>query len=322
MKVIKRILAYLLGAILLLITVFAIQNYPAYSKPKQLSQLSDTGHIRLCLESVLNTQKPRNYRNPEILDTVAERIRLKFLQSTSRASFQEYKVGKTVYKNIIASFGPETGERVIVGAHYDVCGDQDGADDNASGVAGILELSRLLKSANLKYRIDLVAYSLEEPPFFDTRNMGSYIHAKFLSDSKIPVKGMVSLEMIGYFSDEDGSQNYPIGILKWIYGDKGDYITIVQKSLCGEFAKEYKEVAFKNNSISTKSFRSPAILGGVRLSDHLNYWKFGYSAIMVTNTAFFRNNNYHQTTDKLATLDIQKMALVIDGVYRTLTQLK
>jgi hypothetical protein len=231
-------------------------------------------------------------------------------------------VNGNTYKNIIASFGPENGKRIIVGAHYDVCGNQDGADDNASGVAGILELARLLKTQALKYRIDLVAYSLEEPPYFNTKQMGSYIHAKSLHDANISVKGMVSLEMIGYFSDKENSQDYPIGIMKWIYGDKGNFITIVQKSFCGEFAKEYKRLSFKNNSIPTKSFRTPWFLGGANLSDHQNYWKFGYSAIMVTNTAFFRNHNYHRNLDQLDALNIPKMGLVIDGVFRTLLSLK
>jgi len=152
-------------------------------------------------------------------------------------------------------------------------------------------------------------------------HMGSYIHAKSLHDSNISVKGMVSLEMIGYYSDKENSQSYPIGMMKWFYGDKGNFITIVQKSFCGEFAKEFKKLSFKNNSIDTKSFRTPSFLGGDN-SDQINYWKFGYSAVMVTNTAYYRNHNYHTKSDKQDLLDIPKMGLVIDGVFRTLVQLK
>lgn len=321
MKIFKRILLYLLLVLSVLILIFAIQNYPASSGPKNLPLLSDTNHIKKCLESLINTPKARNYRNTEVLDTVAERIKREFSQYTDRVSFQEYQAGNSIYKNVVASFGPEKGERIIAGAHYDVCGDQDGADDNASGVAGLLELARLFKQTNLKYRIDLVAFTLEEPPFFKTKNMGSYIHAKSLHDANVPVKGMISLEMIGYYAEEEGSQDYPVGVLEWVYGSKADYITIAQKSLCGAFAKEYKRVAFENNSIPTKSFRSPSFLGGVDLSDQINYWDFGYSAVMITNTAFFRNKNYHQPADKLATLNLSKMALTIDGVYRTLIHL-
>jgi Zn-dependent M28 family amino/carboxypeptidase len=267
---------------------------------------------------VINTPNPRYAGNIEMLDTVANRIQSEFLKYTGSVSFQPYRIGNKEFKNVTASFGPANAERIIVGAHYDVCGRQDGADDNASGVAGLLELARLLNKQKLKYRIDLVAYSTEEPPYFGTKNMGSYVHARSLHDSDVAVLGMISLEMIGYYSDEEKSQHYPVGLLKWFYGDKGDFITIVQKSFSGSFARQFKRLAFKNNSVSTKSFTAPSFFGGISLSDHRNYWKFGYSAVMVTNTSFFRNNNYHQVTDQLSTLDIDRMGLTIDGVYRTL----
>ena len=305
---------------MLLFVVF--QNIPASSDARSFGNLSDTSHLRRSLELIINTTGPRTYNNVDILDTVAERIRNEFQINTDRVSFQNYEVEGKQYKNVIASFGPEDGERVIVGAHYDVCGNQDGADDNASGVAGILELARLLKDKTSKYRIDLVAYTLEEPPYFNSKQMGSYIHAKSLHDAHVSIKGMISLEMIGYYSENENSQDYPIGFMKWIYGNKGNYITIVQKSFCGAFAKQFKELSFKNNSIPTKAFRAPSFIGGISLSDHKNYWKFGYSAVMVTNTAFYRNHNYHEETDKLATLDISKMGQTIDGVYRSLIALE
>jgi hypothetical protein len=152
--------------------------------------------------------------------------------------------------------------------------------------------------------------------------MGSYIHAKSLYDEKIPVKGMISLEMIGYFSEEENSQDYPVGIMKWFYGSKGNYITIVQKSLDGNFSKEFKKLSFTNNSILTKSFKAPSFFGGIDLSDHRNYWKFGYSTVMVTNTSFYRNKNYHTKGDILANINIPNMGLVIDGVFRVLKVIK
>ena len=318
----KRAIKYTFIIILLLITVFVIQNYPASSEPKNLPGLSDTTNIKNNLASIINTPDFRNHKNVAVLDTVAERIRKEFFKHTGRVSIQDYKVEGNNYKNVIASFGPEDGKRIIVGAHYDVRNEQDGADDNASGVAGVLELARLLKGQTLKYRIDLVAYTLEEPPYFNTKQMGSYVHAKSLYDADVSVKGMISLEMIGYYSDEKNSQGYPLGFMKWFYGNKANYITIVQKSFCGKFAREFKRLSFKNNSILTKSFRTPWFLGGANLSDHTNYWKFGYSAVMVTNTAFFRNHNYHKPSDKLQTLNVPKMALVIDGVFRTLVELE
>ncbi|MGG9962310.1 M28 family peptidase [Ferruginibacter sp. SUN106] len=318
----KKIIKYTLGVILLISGVFIVQNYPISSAPKNMPRLADTSNIRRNLAAIINTPKSRNYKNIAILDSIANYIRLEFLKSSDRVAIQQFGVSNQSYSNIIASFGPEDGERIIVGAHYDVCGDQDGADDNASGVAGLLELARLLNGNNLKYRVDLVAYALEEPPFFGTQQMGSYVHAKSLHDAKVRVKGMVSLEMIGYYSDEEGSQDYPVGFLKWFYGSKGNYITIVQKSIAGTFAKQFKELAFENNSILTKSFRAPSFFGGIDLSDHRNYWEFGYSALMVTNTSFYRNASYHQKGDVLQRLNIPNIGLVVDGVFRVLKAIK
>jgi hypothetical protein len=318
----KKLLISILIVLLLLIVVLVLQNHPCSSDPKDLSRLSDTTKIKRDLAAIVNTPRSRNFKNPEILDNVAGYVRSEFLKSTDRVTEQAFDVRSQSYRNIIASFGPQDGERIVVGAHYDVCGDQDGADDNASGVAGLLGLARLLKKESLKYRIDLVAYTLEEPPFFAREEMGSYIHAKSLHDAKIPVKGMISLEMIGFYSDEENSQRYPLGFLKWFYGNKGNFITIIQNSMAGSFSRNFKKLAFKNNSILTKSFQAPSFFGGIDLSDHRNYWKFGYSALMITNTSFYRNQNYHTKGDVLSKLNVPNIGLVVDGVFRTLTQME
>ncbi|RZK52318.1 MAG: M28 family peptidase, partial [Pedobacter sp.] len=209
-------------------------------------------------------------------------------------------------------------KRIIVGAHYDSCGDQEGADDNASGVVGLLELARLLKGQKINQRIDLVAYSLEEPPFFRTEYMGSYIHAKSLVESKTDVFEMISLEMIGYFKDEKKSQSYPLGLLSLIYGNKGNYITLVKKFGAGEFTRKFWRNFKSAKTIKTKKFAGPPALPGIDFSDHLSYWNFGFSALMLTDTSFFRNKNYHKSTDTMETLDISRMAKVIDGVLTSL----
>jgi Peptidase family M28 len=144
---------------------------------KPYPRLSDTSRIKADLTAITQTERPRNYRNTAVLDKTAAYIQSEFLKETPSVSEQKFKASNGVeYKNIIASFGPQDAERIIVGAHYDVCGDQEGADDNGSGMAGLLELARLLKNQPLKYRFDLVAYTLEEPPFFRTESMGSFVH--------------------------------------------------------------------------------------------------------------------------------------------------
>jgi hypothetical protein len=318
----KKIIKYFFFILLLLIGVLVLQNYPASSEPKNLARLCDTILIRKNLETIINTPKKRNFQNVDVLDSTANYIKSQFSTCTNRVTVQKFEARNKSYSNVIASFGPEGGERIIVGAHYDVCGEQDGADDNASGTVGLLALARLLTNTDLKYRIDLIAYTLEEPPFFRTEKMGSYVHAQSLYDAKIPVKGMISLEMIGYFSDEENSQDYPLGIMKWFYGSKGNYITIVQKSIDGAFSKQFKTLAFENNSILTKSFKAPSFFGGIDLSDHRNYWKFGYSAVMITNTSFYRDTNYHTQGDVLVNLNIPNIGLVVDGVFRALRKIK
>lgn len=225
------------------------------------------------------------------------------------------------YINLVASFGPQDAPRIIIGAHYDVCGEQQGADDNASGVAGLLELARMLKGADTagwKYRVDLVAYSLEEPPYFRTQVMGSAIHAKYLADSAIAVRGMVSLDMIGYFRDEKGSQHYPLGFLKLFYGSRGNFITSVHKVRKGQFVRQFQRHLTRASRIPVKKFGAPAWVPGIDYSDHRNYWQQGWPALMITDTSFFRNANYHQKTDTPDTLDYGRMAAVVDGVYHAL----
>jgi hypothetical protein len=283
--------------------------------------IADTTIIKSHLTSITKTGEFRTYKNIDQLNKTAEYIKSVFSQYSDSIFIQEYSVNGQVYKNVICSFGTENKKRIIVGAHYDVCDNQEGADDNASGVVGLLELSRLLKGQKLNQRIDLVAYSLEEPPYFRTEYMGSYIHAKSLVDNKTEVYGMISLEMIGYFKDEKKSQSYPIGLLSLFYGNKGNYITLVKKFSAGQFTRKFCRKYKATKAIRTKKFTAPPVLPGIDFSDHLNYWKFGFSALMITDTSFFRNNNYHESTDTMETLDIKRMAKVIDGVFNTLTTL-
>lgn len=230
-------------------------------------------------------------------------------------------VNGNTYKNVIGSIGIENKRHIIIGAHYDVCGDQQGADDNASGITGLLELARLLSKEKLNYRIDFVAYTLEEPPFFRTQQMGSYVHANYLSVNKISVKGMICLEMIGYYSDKKGSQNYPISEMNLLYGDTADFITVVQNDQSGEFGNQI-EFLMKNQSlIKTISFKGSSSVSGVDFSDHLNYWNLNYPAVMITNTSFYRNKNYHTKNDTIETLDLDKMCALIEQLYLTIKQL-
>jgi hypothetical protein len=271
---------------------------------------------------ITKTKKPRNHLNLLTLDFVADYIFNELSKNCDTVYYQKYLVNGLEYKNVIGVIGSNNKEKIILGAHYDVAGNQEGADDNASGIVGLLELSRLISKENLDYQIEFVAYTLEEPPYFRTDFMGSHIHAKSLHDKNVKLKGMICLEMIGYFNDNKNSQDYPIGFLRLFYGNRGDYITVVQKFGNGRFGRQIKRKMKSQNLIKTKSFKAPAKLPGIDFSDHLNYWRYGYSAVMITNTAFYRNKNYHEQTDKMETLDLKRMGLVIDEVFMTLRKLK
>ncbi|WP_199118633.1 M28 family peptidase [Pedobacter sp. ASV28] len=133
---------------------------------------ADTTSIKNHLEKITKTGQYRNHQNIDQLNKVANYIKQDFLNYSDSVSFQEYTVDGKIYKNVICSFGTENQQRIIVGAHYDVCGNQEGADDNASGVVALLELARQLQTQKLSKRIDLVTYTLEEPPYFRTEYYG------------------------------------------------------------------------------------------------------------------------------------------------------
>lgn len=286
------------------------------------TRLADTINIQNDLRFLTKQCRYRNYQNLGALNKAADHIEQEFKKVTTRVEEQRYSFREEQFRNIICSIGPENAERIIIGAHYDACGDQEGADDNASGVSALLELARLLKNADLKYRIDFVAFTLEEPPFFRSNYMGSYMHAKYLHDQHIHVKGMICLEMLGYYSSAENSQDYPVGIMEWFYGDKADYVTSVHKWNNGSFADTLTTILKEAQYLRTKSFTGPAWVPGVDFSDHLNYWKFGYSAMMLTNTSFYRNNNYHQPGDTFETVNIGNIGFVVDELSRAIRILK
>lgn len=305
--------------VLLLLLIFLSYSF-SQEIPKKV--YSDIPRIENDLKQIIGTGKSRNYQHIIALNSTAEYIKAELSKSCDSVYFQSFYVNKIEYKNVVAIKNLANPKRIIIGAHYDVCDDQDGADDNASGVAGLLEVARLLSNEKLNYTIEYVAYTLEEPPYFKTNQMGSYIHAKNLYDNEIDVKGMICLEMIGYYSDKPNSQTYPAGILSWFYGNKGNYIMVIRKWGAGEFAKTTTKLMKKQKLIKTKSFSCTPKLPGLDFSDHLNYWKFSYDAILITNTAYYRNKNYHEETDKFETLNLKMMSAVIDELYLTVKIIK
>ncbi|MCG8696455.1 MAG: M28 family peptidase [Bacteroidales bacterium] len=303
---------------IIILLLFPIWSCKSTSINKNKAELS---RIKTDLMAITSTEQYRNYRNIESLNEVANYILNVMKSVCDTAYYQCYVVGNREYKNVIGRVDGITKDKIILGAHYDVAGDQEGADDNASGVAGLLELTRMLSGTKPNCTIELVAYTLEEPPFFQTKQMGSYVHAKSVYDNNENIKGMICMDMIGYFNTNENSQEYPLNFLKLFYGNKGDFITVVQRLNGGKFSNRVNRLMKKQTYIKSKAFKGPQNLAGVDFSDHANYWKFGYSAVLITNSAFYRNHNYHTSGDTIETLDLKRMCGVIEAIYHSIIKL-
>ncbi len=266
---------------------------------------------------------PRNYKNADSLDRVANYIYNRLSSCGLDVTFQEFQVDGKIYKNVVGSLNKHCKKTLIIGGHYDVCGDTPGADDNASAIAGLIQTAKLLSAIKdkLNFRINFVAFTLEEPPYFMTEHMGSYVYVKYLKEKKIDVIGMINYEMIGYYSTEANSQQYPWEQMEAIYPSVGNFIAIVANETSSKFLDLFD---FKNidNQLQSIEVVLPDFLSNMTASDHLNFWKFGFHAIMVTDTAMLRNPNYHKDTDTLDTLDIEKMQHAVDIVVEAVANIE
>jgi hypothetical protein len=311
----------LLFLVLVVVALIVIVVNPGWGMDRKQPRLAvRIPRLRADVEMLSSMSPQRDYLHPESLERSALYIADQFRQAGWESFSQHFTVQGRSYQNIVARAGEPNRERIVIGAHYDVCGPQPGADDNASGVAGLLELARLIneQKPQLKYSLELVAYCLEEPPFFKTENMGSFIHVKSLFQENIKVKLMICLEMIGYFSEQRGSQALPFLLLKPFYPGRGNFIAVVGKLSDWHLVRRVKKLLRAGSRIDVRSINAPAGLPGIDFSDHLNYWRYDIPAVMITDTAFFRNPHYHEKSDTLQTLDFAKMAEVVQGVYWTL----
>ena len=258
----------------------------------------------------------RSHENPNTLKKIAQDIQKEFKQYTKDVELQLVPVGGQEYFNVIAKFGPKADSKnkpIIIGAHYDTYKDLPGADDNASGVVGVLALAKLIAESNPLKPITLMAYVLEEPPYFASTAMGSAIHAQSLYEKGQSIELMISLEMIGYFTDEP-TQNYPIAAMNMLYPKQGHFIAIVDE-FGGSHGAAIKRVFNESTTLEARAINGFKSIRGVDFSDHRNYWAYDMPAVMITDTAFFRNQNYHKASDTPDTLNYEKMAETIWGVY-------
>jgi len=208
-----------------------------------------------------------------------------------------------------------------MGAHYDSVPGTPGADDNASAVAALLELARLCREVRPARSVRLVAFTLEEPPAFLTPWQGSRVYARELRRRGEQVVGMVALEMLGYYSDRPNSQHFPLFPLRWFYPTVGNFVAVVSNLRSRSLMLKVREAVRRGCDLPVESLAAPPLVPGLSLSDHSSFWHYGFPAVMVTDTAFFRNPNYHCSSDRPATLDFARMVECVRGLRQVVMEL-
>jgi hypothetical protein len=266
---------------------------------------------------------PRTPLNRDSLVRAANYIHSVFEEAGLSVSQQEYQYDDLRVTNVLA-----TAPRVdrasayyLVGAHYDTVPSTPGADDNASAVAVMLELARRLRRARLKAPILFAAFTLEEPPAYLTGHQGSRIFVRSCQSNGDSVLGAIILEMVGYTAPR---QNYPF-LPRWPgYPAQGNFIGVIGNWRSLRFGRSVVRGFRKNRDLLVKSLFLPfdgRILPETRLSDHASFWDAGLPALMVTDTAFFRNPNYHLPSDTIDTLDFTFMAELVKSLELALLEL-
>jgi Zn-dependent M28 family amino/carboxypeptidase len=240
---------------------------------------------------------------------------------------QEFSAYGKPVRNIQAEIrGRKHPERIwIIGAHYDSIDGSPAADDNASAVAGVLEVARLLAGATCRDTVRFVTFVNEEPPFYKGPDMGSTVYAKRCRERNEDVRGMINLEMIGYYRDERGTQEYPLPLGRrpwsWLLPSRGNFIAFVGNVPSFWLAWRCRRLFRRHVRFPALWVAAPKRIDGTGMSDHWSFWQQDYPAVMVTDTAFFRNPHYHKPSDKPDTLDYPRMSKVTAGLTDMLRKL-
>jgi len=225
--------------------------------------------------------------------------------------------------NLVAALpgdGKRAGEIVIFGAHYDTVLTTPGADDNASGVAALLALARGFAREKPARTVRFVAFAQEEPIYFQTEWMGSRVYARGCKERGESIAAMLSLETMGYFSNEEDSQRYP-PVVGWFYPSTGNFIAFVGNRGSKRLVRTAITSFRAHSDFPAEAAALPGGLPGVGWSDHWSFWQEDFEAIMVTDTAPFRNPHYHRGSDTVDTLDYTSLARVVDGLRGVLRDL-
>ncbi len=275
------------------------------------------GRLRSHVEMLAGTIGERNYRQHDNLERSAAYIEGQFKLAGLPIRSLPYEAAGIQVRNIEAEIrgSAATPAVLIVGAHYDSVINSPGANDNASGVAALLELARLFNPGEVKQTLRLVAFVNEEPPMFKTSRMGSWIYAQQLRRSGDRLAGMISLETIGYYTSVPLSQKFPLPMLRLFYPRRGDFLALVGNQKSRDLLKRGIRLFRQHAALPSQGIVAPGWLPGIDWSDHWSFWKIGCPAIMVTDTALFRYPYYHDSKDTPDKLNYTAYTRVVSGLH-------
>ena len=313
--------------VFLVVALFTYMIYmPGKSFEGELPVLNDVDHatakrFEAHVTELCRNPAGRNFIEKKGLDAARKYIAGQFESSGYQVKFHEYELNGGVVANIEVELTgtslPE--EIIIVGAHYDAVPGAPGANDNGSGVAAILELADRFKDKSFQRTVRFLAFVNEEPPNSMTGSMGSYVYAKNAAKEKDNIIAMFSLETIGYFSDETGSQLYPI-LFSLFYPNKGNFIAFVGNLSSRKLITRSIQLFRENSTFPSEGIAAPAFIPGISWSDHWSFWQLGYPAIMITDTAPYRYPAYHTSEDTPEKVDYKKMVYVVKGIEKVIQE--
>lgn len=298
------------------------QSYQGQLPPLQPGDIALEKLLKQDIHKLTVEIGSRNYNQYQKLNDAKDFLISSLTQSGYKINQQEYKIDDKFYYNIeVEKKGitkPE--EIIIIGGHYDSAYTSPGANDNGTGAAATLELAKIFTNKKTNRTIRFVEFTNEEPPFFCTENMGSLVYAKNLHKQNEKVVAMLSLETMGYFSDQPGSQEYPHPI-NLIYPNQGNFISFIGNIKSSSLVK--KSIASFRNHVKFPSQGTalPSFIPGVGWSDQWSFWQQGYPGIMVTDTAPYRYQYYHTIDDTIDKIDFDKFTRVVNGLVNVISDL-
>jgi Zn-dependent M28 family amino/carboxypeptidase len=283
--------------------------------------------LTLRAELVADVQKlageigERNMLRYAQLNAAADFIEASFSHAGLHTRRDTYEVDGRACHNIEAEIRGARPEIVVIGAHYDSVFGSPGANDNGSGAAALLALARRFAGKPTGQTLRFVAFVNEEPPYFQTEQMGSLVYASRCKARGDQISAMISLETIGYFSDAPGSQTYPSLGIGAFYPTTGNFIGFVGNVRSRGLVRRAVALFRQQAKLPSEGAALPSFIPGVGWSDQWAFWQHGYPAIMITDTAPFRYPHYHEATDKPDKLDYDRFALVVSGVEKLIEAL-